>query len=338
MLTRLVAGAGLAVAGYLAVALALVASSAPPRAAGPAEGGLDFAAALAADLDGLPPRLTYAARDGTVLPYRRYPSSAAAGGRALVLVHGSGWHGMQFHTMAQTIAGRGLADVVVPDLRGHGATPQRRGDVDHVGQLEEDLADLIAMLRERGAGPVVLGGHSSGGGLVVRFAGGAEGGAADAFVLMAPFLRHDAPTTRPNSGGWARPAVRRIVGLSMLNAVGITALDHLPVIGFAMPRAVLDGPLGDTATTAYSHRLNVSFAPRADYASDLAALDRPFLLLAGTDDEAFFAARYEQTIAPHTDAGTYRLLPGVGHLGLVGDPAAIDALAGWLAALPAGER
>jgi pimeloyl-ACP methyl ester carboxylesterase len=122
----------------------------------------------------------------------------------------------------------------------------------------------------------------------------------------------------------------------MLNAVGITALNHLPVIAFAMPRAVLDGPLGHTATTRYSFALNTSFAPRPDYGADLKRLaGRPFLLVAGAHDEAFFADRYEATIAPHAPGGTYVVLPGVGHLGVVSDEAAIAAVAAFLAGLPA---
>jgi alpha-beta hydrolase superfamily lysophospholipase len=336
MIAKLIAIAGGSVAVYFVVALALVASSTPPAQSGPSTGGagLDFTAAMAADLSDLPPQASYPARDGTLLPYRRYPGAA---GRYVVLLHGSGWHAMQFHAMAGRLAAAGLGTVIVPDLRGHGEAPVRRGDVDHVGQFEEDVADLIAMLRREAGGEaqVVLGGHSSGGGLVVRFAGAEYGPMADAFVLMAPFLKYDAPTTRPNSGGWARPATRRIVGLTMLNAVGVTALNHLPVISFAMPRAVLDGPLGHTATTRYSFALNTSFAPRSDYASDLKTLaGRPFLLVAGADDEAFFADRYEATIAPHAPGGAYVLLPGVGHLGVVSDEAAIAAVSRFIAGLP----
>ena len=333
MIAKLIAIAGIAtVVIYFVVALALVASSAPPSVQGPAAGegpGLDFTAAMATDLFDLPATSTFKARDGASLPYRRYPG---APGRFIILVHGSGWHGMQFHVMAKRLAAASFGTVIVPDMRGHGENPTRRGDVDHIGQLEEDIADLIAVLRaEVDAAPhIVLGGHSSGGGFVVRFAGGPYGDMADAFVLMAPFLKYNAPTTRPNSGGWARPATRRIIGLTMLDAVGVTALNHLPVISFAMPRTVLDGPLGHTATTSYTHALNTSFAPRSDYTADLKAMTKPFLLVAGVDDEAFFADRYEQTIAPHAPSGAYVILPGLGHLGVVTDEAAITAVEAFL--------
>ena len=336
MFEKLLAIAEVTVAIFFGIALTLVASSAPPSApSGNSDqgAGLDFTSALAQDLADLPPSSSFTARDGAALPYRRYPG---APGRYVVLVHGSGWHGMQFHVMARRLAAAGLGTVIVPDMRGHGQDPVRRGDIDHIGQLEDDVADLIVDLRAEAGGRarVVLGGHSSGGGFVVRFAGGVYGDMVDAFVLMAPFLKYNAPTTRPNSGGWARPATRRIIGLTMLNAVGVTALNHLPVISFAMPRAVLDGPLGHTATTSYTYALNTSFAPRSDYAADLKAMTKPFLLLAGLDDEAFFADRFEETIAPYTPAGTYVILPGIGHIGVVSDEAAIAAMETFLRELP----
>lgn len=149
-------------------------------------------------------------------------------------------------------------------------------------------------------------------------------------MLLAPFLKHNAPTTRLNTGGWARPLTRRIVGLSMLNAVGVRGLNHLTVIQFAMPRAVLDGPLGASATTAYSYRLNTSYAPRPNYGGDLAAIRQPLLLVAGDADEAFIAAQYEPTIAAHTDTGVYVVLHGVSHIGLLTDATAHAALGDWL--------
>lgn len=308
---------------------AIVAFDSPPADVAK-DGPLDFAGAISGSYDDLPGMQPYRARNGSTLHFRRYEGPAAPR-RLIVLIHGSGWHGMQFHAMARAMAGRGLGTVVVPDLRGHGPSPERRGDVDYIGQLEDDLADLIAFMKAGNAfDEVIVGGHSSGGGLVVRFAGGPHGALADRFILLAPFLRYDAPTTKPGSGGWAHAATGRIVGLTMLNALHVTAFNDLPVVSFAMPARVLDGPYGRTATMRYSFRLNQSFAPRADYGADLARMVQPFLLLAGENDDAFFADRYESVISARSSGGTYLLLPGVGHIGVTIVPAAIEAVAGWI--------
>ena len=317
---------------YLAIALGLVASQQSRDRTGTES--LDFSRQLGRD-GAEPPLETYEGADGTALGVRRM-ESAEPGAPLLVLVHGSGWHGAACVHMARELASRGAADVVVPDLRGHGPDPVRRGDIDHIGQLEEDLHALIAA--DAGADQaVVMAGHSSGGGLTIRYAGGRFGDDLDGAALLAPYLKYDAPTMRPNSGGWAHPLTRRIIGLSMLNAVGITALNHLPVIDFAFPQAVLDGPQGDTATRSYSYRLNTSFAPRSDYLDDLADLP-PFLLIAGKEDEAFVAEAYQPTLSAVTDRGTYRLLDDASHLDVLYDARAVDAVAAFLAPFGADQK
>ncbi len=260
------------------------------------------------------PQVDAKTRDGQSSPVGYLQGDQGA--PLLIMLHGSGWQGAQFTGLANGLAPN--ADILVPNLRGHWNGPGTRGDVDYIGQLEDDLADLIAQFAKPDQ-QVILLGHSSGGGLVVRMAGGAHRALIDKAILLAPFLQYDAPMTRPNSGGWAHTLVRRMVGLSMLNMVGIHALDHLTVIQFNMPRAVLDGPMGHTATTAYSWRLNQSYAPRRDWLADVAKLPE-FLLVAGDKDEAFDAALYEQTLAPANANGRYEIVSGVGHLAIVDVP------------------
>ena len=119
----------------------------------------------------------------------------------------------------------------------------------------------------------------------------------------------------------------------MFNNLGIHAFDDLVVIQFSMLQNVLENELGASATTAYSQRLNTSFAPRSNYERDLAAIEVPFLLVAGQDDEAFIAEAYEPTIAAQTDTGTYLLLPELGHIDLLADEALFEVTSAWLSDL-----
>lgn len=316
MIARIFTFAAISVAIYFAIALGLIASQRPGKLSS-GEGGLDFVPLAGGKVREPAPLRSYTARDGVELSYRSY-SSGRDDAPLLVFVHGSGWHGLAYDGLARAIAENGAADVVLPDLRGHGANPKRRGDVDYIGQFEDDLADLIAILRKPGQ-KLVIGGHSSGGGLAIRFAGGQYGATLDAAVLLAPYLHYRAPTVRPDSGGWAHPLTRRIIGLVMLNNVGITALNGLPAIQFAFPQSVLGGPLGDTATAAYSFRLNTSYAPRDDYKADIAALP-PFLLIAGSEDEAFVAGQYEPVMSQASPKGRYAIIDGVTHLAIIYSP------------------
>lgn len=316
MLLEVLKFGGISAGITLLIALGLVVSARPVLLSG--EGGLDFSK----QVPSVPPvpikQISVAMRDGVSLSvgYVAGPSDAPL----LILVHGSGWHGAQFAGLAGALTGQ--ADILIPDLRGHGALqgagPERRGDVEYIGQLEDDLADLIKARAKPGQ-KVVLAGHSSGGGLVVRFAGGAHRDLIESAILLAPFLKYNAPTTRPNSGGWARVLTRRIIGLSMLNALRIRVLNHLTVIQFNMPQAVLDGPLGETATLAYSYRMNTSYAPRSAYLRDIAQLPR-FLLIVGAADEAFVAEAYAPLMREVTDKGRYHLVEGATHLGVVDAP------------------
>lgn len=270
---------------------------------------------------------TFAARDGADLGVAHYRAETP---RKLIVLHGSGWHGRYFATAARFFSERGLADVYAPNIRGHFRAGPTRGDIHHVGQLEEDIADLIASIRKNDPDAfVVLGGHSSGGALAIRFANGPFAGSVDAYLAVAPFLGHRAPTFVADAGGWAHPSVPRIVGLTMLNNAGIRALDHLPTLAFNLPERYRDG----TETLAYSHRLTTNINLRGDFEADIASLPHRALVLVGRDDEAMRAAEFPALFGRLTKA-EIMLLDGVGHLDAVSHPAMLRATAAWLDGLP----
>ena len=290
--------------------------------------GINFSEMML-DYAGMPSLQSYGTRGQGQLQYRYYSSDSD---KVLILLHGSGWHSQQFYPLAKFISEQGLAQVYTPDLRGHGVNPQRRGDIDYIGQFEDDLADLILGIKQDSPkSDIIMGGHSSGGGLAIRFAGGKYGKQADAYLLLAPFIFYNAPTTRPNAGGWATPYTARIIGLSMLNNIGIHGLNDLTSIEFNMPQAFRNG----TETLAYSYRLNISFAPR-DYEDDLSAISQPLLVLAGADDETMFAEQYQPVITQHipdNKQARVEVLPGVSHMGVVVSPDVRPVIQAWIEGL-----
>ena len=222
------------------------------------------------DID-VPSLRRFPARDGEELAYRFYPSTAD---RILIFIHGSSYHGAGYHVLAAAISLGGAAKVVLPNLRGHYQSGRHRGDVEYIGQLEDDLDDLIKFLRaEHLTGPITLGGHSSGAGLAIRFAGGRHGDAVSSYLLLTPIIPQ-APTVRGGTaGGWANLNLRRLFGLLALNAIGIHGFNGLPVIDFNKPAKFWDG----TETLSYSYRLNVSYPPRYRYQNDIRARGAPTL-------------------------------------------------------------
>ncbi|WP_052487593.1 hypothetical protein [Gordoniibacillus kamchatkensis] len=104
----------------------------------------------------------------------------------------------------------------------------------------------------------------------------------------------------------------RLIGLMMLNAVGVQALGGLPVMQINKPEETLDG----TETLSLSYRLLVSRMPPLRYEPFLRALPGSSLVLVGERDEEFAAEKYGPLFALHTDAKV-EVLPGLTHDGIL---------------------
>jgi alpha-beta hydrolase superfamily lysophospholipase len=133
------------------------------------------------------------------------------------------------------------ASVYVPALPGH-RNSGRSGDIDYIGQLEDDLADLIAVLPplRRNAGFSLIG-FSSGGGFVLRVIAVCDEELLDRFIMISPALPPGAPTIRAGTRGGA--ALPRIIVLAMLDRVGF------PIVAFAT------SPNAADLTSVYSFAL-----------------------------------------------------------------------------------
>ena len=311
----------LAVAG-LASVLAFDAPQKPPPLAA-------ISAPFAAvDFRDLPPLRTYPARDGVALGYRVYDGQ---GTQVAVLIHGSSDEGSGMHPLAKALGAAG-ATVYVPVLRGHGKSG-RKGDIDHIGQLEDDLADFVALIRPlHPDARFTLIGFSSGGGFVLRVIAGPDEKLFDRFMLISPALPPGAPTARPNAGGWVGLALPRIIALALLNRVGISWFNGLPIVAFATPPKVPD------LTSFYSYRLAVDFGAPRDYLAALGRSTKPAALLVGGSDELFYADRFAPLFEPARPDLRITVVPGIGHIGMTVAPAGIAAVSKAFVELGAGAK
>jgi alpha-beta hydrolase superfamily lysophospholipase len=271
------------------------------------------------DFSALPELTRFQARDGSALAYRRYyPAQAPSTGRIAVVVHGSSGSSQgAVHALSLALAARGVQTYAV-DIRGHGASGNR-GDIAYLGQLEDDMADLVTEIRKTNpTAALTLIGHSSGGGFALRIAGSSIQNLFTRTVLLAPYLGYEAPSSRPNAGGWANPDIPRFLALSVLRKLGMPWAESLPAIAFAVP------PNSSQRLTAtYSYRLMRNFGA-SDYRADLAAATKPVTLFSGSADELMDSAKYVETVG---DRVAVRIIPGVDHMGIVCDPAAISVIA-----------
>jgi len=268
------------------------------------------------DFSDMPKLQQFTARDGQALSYRVYPGT---GPDVVVLIHGSSGESSGMHAVAKAMNANGDT-IFVPDLRGHGHDG-RVGDIDYVGQLDDDLADLVGVIRKsHPKAQLILAGHSSGGGFVFRIAVGPRAPLFDRFVLLSPIMPYGAVTYRPNVGGWATPYGGRIIALKLLNRLGVHWFNGLTVVAFAVdPHAPV--PL----TASYSYRMLIDFAAPPDALTRLAVLKQPFVIVIGAADELFYADRYAPLIHGARPDVPVTLVAGVNHMGMITDPRALAA-------------
>jgi non-heme chloroperoxidase len=268
------------------------------------------------DFSDLPPLKTYAARDGAKLDYRAYEGGDA---QIVVLMHGSSGASGGMHPLAKALRDAG-ASVYVPGLRGHHDSGGN-GDIGYIGQLEDDLADLVAVVRPlHPNASMTLIGFSSGGGFVLRVIAGPDDALFDRYIMISPALPPGAPTLRPATGGWISLALPRIIVLATLNRAGIDWFNGLAVVAFATPPDAAD------LTTSYSFRLAVDFGAPRDYLTALRHSKKPVALLVGGADELFYADRFAPLLQPVRPDLPVTVVPGVGHIGMSVTPEGMAAI------------
>lgn len=307
---------------WLLSAAILIGTAAPTFAAKPLV-VTKRAAACAAAAD----TRCFSARDGKVL-HAGYIAATAADRPTIVLLHGVMSSAAEMQPAAQALHAASGAAIVSLDLRGHGASAGAFGDIDHIGQYEEDVADVVGALRNaEPARRIILAGHSMGGGVAMRYAARRTLPAVDGYLLFAPHLGERAPTTTHDSGAVAAGAeapiklhLHRTIGLLMFNVLGIRAFNGLGTLYFNVADA--DGLLH------YSFRAMATCAPD-DYRDALDADAKPLLIVAGSRDEAFNAAAYGEVARLHR-GGEALIVEGVTHDGILRSPQAIAAAAEWM--------
>ena len=138
----------------------------------------------------------------------------------------------------------------------------------------------------------------------------------ETMIVTAPGTAMD----RPDEGGWTSVSVPRIVVLTILDNVGISALDHMTVLAMAVP----DSDRNMRPKT-YSHALLASANLPRKWQPAVAAIHKPMRVLIGADDELFHAEAYPAELGKANPAIPVTVLKGVGHMGMVYQPEALAA-------------
>lgn len=223
------------------------------------------------------------------------------------------------------------AEVYAIDLRGHGLSEGNSGDVDYINQYVDDLADVIGAIREeKPNGKMIIAGHSMGGGVALRYAMAKQYEQPDGFLLFAPLIGHNSPAFLQAESSeniteepFMKIHIERIIGLTMLGEIDNHAYDSLPVLFFNFPEAF---PL-----RKYSYRANKSMTPD-DYVTGLNAVNKPLLVLMGSEDEAFSPAATKEAILTNSN-GAIQIIDKVSHNGVRHNTKSFTFIKDWFSKL-----
>ena len=230
-----------------------------------------------------------AAADGTPLLVRRWAASDPWA--RMLLVHGLAEHSGRYERTGRLLAEAGI-DVTAFDLRGHGGSGGRRGDVEHWTDYLDDIAVRLAAVRAEADGrPVVLFAHSYGGLISTDYVLSGRP-TPDLLVLSGPALDDGLPR-------WQHivaPLIARIwPTLAFKNAWGPDVLSRDPEVG-RLVRLDTGSPSRMTV------RLGAfGFAAQERVRATLATLAVPTLVFHGSDDR----------LVPPTATEPFEALPGV---------------------------
>lgn len=282
---------------------------------------------LACEPDSLVRCLTM--RDGITLAASWFDANSQI---TVVLLHGVKSDRSEMENIAQMLQKQAGVNVLSVDLRGHGNSGGKRGDVNYIGQYEHDLADIVTILRkEHPNETIILSGHSMGGGIVMRYTSRNDVPKADAYLLFAPHLGIASPTSQPQTAQ-VQPAeddmvkihLARTFGLGILNLLHVSIFNGLDTLYFNIPE-------NSVQPNQYSYRAMASSAPD-NYIDALTTDDLPMLVIVGEKDEAFRAEEYPQVISLHSN-GNVVIIPDESHDGIIQSQEVIPAIKSWIVTL-----
>lgn len=131
----------------------------------------------------------FIARDGIKLAAKKIePASDDFPQPILLFLHGGSFNSRRYVTLAEQLKNSSIL-IFLLDMRGHGDSGGIRGDTSYIGQLEDDLEDIIKIIRIRYPdSKLLIGGHSSGAIVLLRYINKYKVQKVDGFIFIAPAL------------------------------------------------------------------------------------------------------------------------------------------------------
>eukprot|EP00553_Chaetoceros_curvisetus_P014104 CAMPEP_0204642128 /NCGR_PEP_ID=MMETSP0717-20131115/51519_1 /ASSEMBLY_ACC=CAM_ASM_000666 /TAXON_ID=230516 /ORGANISM="Chaetoceros curvisetus" /LENGTH=323 /DNA_ID=CAMNT_0051662873 /DNA_START=45 /DNA_END=1013 /DNA_ORIENTATION=+ len=273
------------------------------------------------------------ATDGIKLALRMYEpspltSSASPPIAALVFYHGGGAHSAAGYSMlAEGLARKYNILVYTPDIRGHGLSGGPRGDAPSAHQvavhdIDSVLEYVVEKMNVKGMDiPILLGGHSSGGGLVLNYSTGASMSNniprkfkdnVVGYLMVAPQLGPQARVAHDDSAkrkDFAKVAIWPFI----VNAITGT-MGHNPAVKFQYPEEVLkdDTQMVIPFNTVYMANAISPTQPKDQLQQLLSERKDMVAMWMGEEDELFDVTKVVTSYFPECVK-----VPNATHLGIL---------------------
>jgi len=223
----------------------------------------------------------FKASDDTNLAYYDYQTNDAPG-QTLIFIHGGGaCSGLGYQYLADALSKKYDTRVILFDMRGHGLSEGERGDAPSKERVWQDISELILLLKNEGAGPIFLGGHSSGGGLVLNYAAWKQREDVSGYILISPKLGYKSNADRhPFTDD---PFAKAYVPTIIINKMTNESLNaHAIAVEMNYPKEAMAAEplLVDKYTCAVVNAIT-PYNPDEQFKT----IDKPYYLIVGENDE-----------------------------------------------------
>jgi len=264
-----------------------------------------------------PKELKIMATDGVELDIKIYEPSKSKQ-ISLLFYHGGGaYSGGGYQYLARGLSAHYGITVFLPDIRGHGESGGDRGDAPSKEQVWRDVDTALDFVQKHNPNAkIYLGGHSSGGGLVVNYATGENDSnkksMIEGYVLVSPELGYLSGTARPDRKEFAKANILAFLANGLFGVLG-----HNKAVQFNYPSELLEEDKNLVAfNTVNMANAITPEAPKEQLESMTSDSNKPVALWVGSDDELFDAQKVAEYV-PTSESNTGEVLSGKNHLGIL---------------------
>ena len=256
------------------------------------------------------PSLKYIeASDKTRLAYREYtPKQITA---ILIFYHGGGTYsagGYQY-------IGNGLSNrfnilVITPDIRGHGDSGGEEGDAPSPEQVFDDIGAFIRHMKAKYPNkPVFLGGHSSGGGMILNYSSFKNREKVRGYIFISPHLGFRSKTEIENP---ANPFATAKIDLFVQNAMFRTHGNSKAVF-FNYSKEILENTKNIAAITVNMSNAQTPTSPK----EQLQELSLPAAVWIGKEDEVLDTTKVISFFSENNPKSFTKIVEGEKHLSIL---------------------